>query len=85
MAEMGAKPNVRFCARWQAGLTEVGRKRNDRFGESGPEKRTASYRPNTAAHAAVGATPKRPFVRLLANSTRGGSLTVTGSVKMSCR
>ncbi|MFC6790689.1 sensor histidine kinase [Methylobacterium komagatae] len=27
-------------------MTESGRKRNDRFGEGEPEKRTASYRPN---------------------------------------
>jgi len=31
-----------------ANATGAGRKRNDRFGEDGPEKQTASYRPNPA-------------------------------------
>jgi hypothetical protein len=48
MTEMGAKPNVWLCVRCQIGVTESGRKRNDRFGEGRPEKQTASYRPNPA-------------------------------------
>jgi hypothetical protein len=33
MTEMGAKPNSWFCAHWQFGMTQSGRKLPVRFGE----------------------------------------------------
>lgn len=44
MTGKGAKPNSRFCAHWQFGMTQTGRKENVRFGESALETRTSPHR-----------------------------------------
>lgn len=41
-----------------SGVAGFGRKRNGRVGEGPPEKRTASYRPNSATESAVGVPPE---------------------------
>jgi hypothetical protein len=76
MTGMGAKPNVRSCARWRSDVTWSGRKRNGRFGADPPEKRTACYRPNPAAKIAIGASYKRSFVNRPATSARHEKRTI---------